>query len=178
MTNRPLYGLVAEFLEPEAVLRAAQAAREARYRKMDAYTPYLVEELAETIGLKHTGIPFCTWLCGLAGGVGGYAMQYYSAVHDYPLNVGGRPLHSWPAFVPITFELTILGAALGAALAMLIFSGLPRPHHPIFETPFFRERNASRFYLCIEASDPRFDRSGTRAFLEIQSPQHIWEVPS
>jgi hypothetical protein len=171
-----LYGLVAEFLEPQALLRAAQAARFARYRRMDAFTPYFVEGVAEQLGVGMTGVPLCTWLCGVVGGVTGYGMQYYSAVRDYPLNVGGRPLHSWPAFIPITFELAVLGAALGAALAMLIFNGLPRLHHPIFETPFFRERNGSHFYLCIEARDRHFDLEKTRAFLAAQSPQHIWEV--
>jgi hypothetical protein len=143
---------------------------------MDAFTPYFVAGVAEQLGVGMTGVPLCTWLCGVIGGVTGYGMQYYSAVRDYPLNVGGRPLHSWPAFIPITFELTVLGAALGAALAMLIFNGLPRLHHPIFETPFFRERNGSHFYLCIEARDRHFDLEKTRAFLAAQSPQHIWEV--
>ena len=103
-------------------------------------------------------------------------MQLYSATVDYPLNVGGRPLHSWPAFVPITFELTVLAAAFGAVFSMLVFNGLPRLHHPIFETPFFRERNAARFYLCIEARDRKFLEEKTRTFLQEQGPEHVWEV--
>jgi hypothetical protein len=97
-------------------------------------------------------------------------------VIDYPLNVGGRPLRSWPAFIPVTFELTVLCAALGAVLGMLALNGLPRPHHPIFETPFFVERNQSRFYLCIEATDRQFDKEDTREFLWNQGPAEIWEV--
>jgi hypothetical protein len=173
-----LHGLVAEFREPGQLLAATQAARRARYKSMDAYTPYPVEGLAEALGMRFTDVPLTTLLCGIGGGAFGYGMQLYSAVVDYPLNVGGRPLHSWPAFVPITFELTVLAAALGAALSMLVYNGLPRPQHPIFETPFFRERNASRFYLCIEARDRRFAPDKTRAFLEEQAPEHVWEVPA
>lgn len=178
MKAQPLHGLVAEFLEPGALLAAVEAARREKYRAMDAYTPYPVEGVAEALGMRFTGIPLTTLICGVVGGATGYGMQFYSAVIDYPLNVGGRPLHSWPAFIPITFELTVLFAALSAALSMLIFNGLPRPHHPIFETPFFRERNASRFYLCIEARDRRFDAAKTRRFLEEHRPEHIWEVPA
>jgi hypothetical protein len=178
MNERALYGMVAEFLEPERLLAAVRAARAARYKRMDAYTPYPVEGLAEALGMRFTGVPLTTLLCGIGGGAAGYAMQLYSAAVDYPLNVGGRPLHSWPAFIPITFELTVLAAAFGAALSMLFFNGLPRPHHPIFETPFFRERNASRFYLCIEAADRKFRVDKTRAFLEEYGPEHVWEVPA
>jgi hypothetical protein len=174
----PLYGLVAEFLEPRSLLMAASDAREAGHRRMDAYTPYPVEGLAENLGMQSTAVPRITLLCGIAGGVIAYGMQYYSAVIDYPLNVGGRPLHSWPAFVPILFELTILGAALGAVFSMIFLNGLPRLHHPIFETPFFTARNASRFYLCIEAHDPLFDEAKTRVLLQRQSPAAIWEVRS
>ncbi|MBN8421305.1 MAG: DUF3341 domain-containing protein [Verrucomicrobia bacterium] len=173
-----LYGLVAEFVEPKDLLAAVNEARNASYSHMDAYTPYPVEGLAEKLGMRSNAVPLITLLCGIAGGTIAYGMQYYSAVIDYPLNVGGRPLHSWPAFVPILFELTILGAAIGAVFSMIFLNGLPRLHHPIFETPFFTARNASRFYLCIEACDPQFDESKTRALLEKQSPAIIWEVRS
>lgn len=176
MKERALYGLAAEFLEPEPLLAAVRAARDARYKRMDAYAPYPVEGLAEALGMRFTGVPLTTLLFGIGGGTTGYAMQLYSAAVDYPLNVGGRPLNSWPAFVPIIFELTVLAAAFGAALSMLIFNGLPCLHHPIFETPFFRERNSSHFYLCIETADRKFDAEKTRAFLEKQAPEHIWEV--
>ncbi len=177
MKNRALFGLAAEFLGPEPLLAAVRAAREAQYRRMDAYAPYAVEGLGEALGMRFTGVPLATLLCGIGGGATGYAMQLYSAAVDYPLNVGGRPPHSWPAFIPITFELTVLAGAFGAALSMLVFNGLPRLHHPIFDTPFFTERNASRFYLCIEARDRRFDENRTREFLLKQGPEHVWEVP-
>ena len=126
--------------------------------------------------MRRTWVPLITLLCGVAGGLGGYGMEAYSAVFDYPLNVGGRPLHSWPAFIPVTFELTVLCAALGAVVGMLALNGLPRPHHPIFETPLFAERNQSRFYLCIEATDHLFDRNRTKEFLGNWRPAEIWEV--
>lgn len=177
MNDRRLYGLVAEFPEPVPLLAAVRAARDADYRRIDAYSPFPVEGLAEALGMRFTGVPICTLLCGIAGGATGYAMQLYSAAVDYPLNVGGRPFHSWPAFIPITFELTVLAASFGAALSMLVFNGLPRPHHPIFETPFFAERNSSHFYLCIEARDRKFDLGRTRALLEAHGPENVWEVP-
>ena len=127
-------------------------------------------------GMRRTYVPLCTLLGGIAGGLTGYGMQFYSAAIDYPLNVGGRPLHSWPAFVPITFELTVLFAALSAAISMLAFNGLPRPHHPIFEMPHFEERNASHFYLAIEARDGLFQAEEVRAFLAGQKPGAVWEV--
>ena len=178
MKRCELYGLVAEFSEPESLLAAARGAYTSGYRRMDAFTPYPVEDIAEAIGMRRTWVPFVTLICGIVGGLTGYGMQAYSAIIDYPLNVGGRPLHSWPAFVPVTFELTVLCAALGAALGMLALNGLPRPNHPIFDTPFFTERNQSRFYLCIEAADRQFDREETWKFLQKQRPEHIWEVPT
>lgn len=174
----PLHGLVAEFSTAEALLEATREAYRLGYRKMDAYTPYPVEDLAQALGVNRTGVPFLTLLGGIAGGAIGLGMQVYSAGYDYPLNVGGRPLLSWPAFVPIAFELTILGACLAAIFGMLALNGLPCPHHPIFETPFFVERNASNFYLCIEANDPRFDLKETAAFMRTQWSQHVWEVPA
>lgn len=176
MKRPELYGIVAEFSEPEPLLAAARQAYACGYRQMDAYTPYPVEELAEAIGMRRTAVPLVTLICGMIGGIGGYFMEAYSAVVDYPLNVGGRPLHSWPAFVPVTFELTVLCAAFGAALGMLALNGLPRPNHPIFETPFFAERNQSRFYLCIEATDRQFSREDTKEFLRKQRPEQVWEV--
>lgn len=173
-----LYGIVAEFTDPESLLHAARRAYTSGYRRMDAFTPYPVDDLAEAIGMRRTWVPLITLLCGIAGGLGGYGMQAYSAIVDYPLNVGGRPLHSWPAFVPVTFELTVLCAALGAVVGMMALNGLPRPNHPIFETPFFAERNQSRFYLCIEATDRRFERRATTEFLHTLAPAEIWEVPA
>ncbi len=173
-----LYGLIAEFEEPAQVLAATKQVMAAGYRRVDAYTPFLVEGLAESLGMHNTGVPLICLLCGITGGLTGYGMQYFAAVIHYPINVGGRPLHSWPAFVPITFELTVLFAALGTVIGMLLLNRLPRHHHPVFETPFFEQRNQSHFYLCIEAKDPLFDRAGTEALLLKQKPAHVWEVPA
>lgn len=176
MNAARLYGLIAEFAEPEPLLTAARQAHAEGYRHVDAFTPYHVEGLAEAIGMHRTGVPLVTLICALAGATTGYGMQLYSATMDYPINVGGRPLHSWPSFVPITFELAVLFGAFGAAIGMLLLNGLPRPHHPVFETPFFSERNQSHFYLCIEAADTRFDRARTEDFLRKHNPANIWEV--
>jgi hypothetical protein len=178
MKDDRIYGLIAEFDEPEQVLEATRQAFALGYRRIDAYTPFHVEGLAEALGMRNTGVPLITLLCGITGGLTGYGMEYFSATIHYPINVGGRPLHSWPAFVPITFELTVLFAALGTVIGMLLLNGLPRPHHPVFETPFFEERNQSHFYLCIEAKDPLFDRSRTQDFLQKQNAANVWEVPA
>jgi Protein of unknown function (DUF3341) len=176
MNESTLHGLVAEFESAPPVLAAAKAAYAAGYRSMDAYTPYPVEDLAEALGVKKSRVSLITLICALCGSTTGYLMQYFSATSDYPINVGGRPLHSWPAFIPITFELTVLFGAIGGVIGMLALNGLPRPHHPIFETPHFEQRNASRFYLCIEASDPLFDQHKTKAWLETLQPAAVWEV--
>ena len=171
-----LYGLVAEFADADALLRAARGAHGRGFRKMDAYAPCPVEGLAEAVGMHFNGVPILCLLGGLTGAAVAYGMQAFSAIRDYPLNVGGRPLHSWPSFIVITFELTVLFAALAAVLGMLLLNRLPQPHHPIFNTPHFTERNASRFYLCLEALDPCFDRAETHALLDRYAPLHIWEV--
>ena len=178
MNSSELHGLIAEFDEPEALIEAARQAYAAGYRRLDAYTPFHVEGLVEALGMHNTGVPIITLLCGITGGLTGYGMQYFAAAIHYPLNIGGRPLHSWPSFIPITFELTVLFAALGTVVGMLMLNGLPRPHHPVFETPFFEERNQSHFYLCIEARDPLFDRGETQQFLLKQKPANVWEVPA
>lgn len=170
------YGLVAEFSSPEEVLEAARRAWGSGYRSMDAFTPFAVEGLAEAIGFPKTRVPLVTLLCGLAGGAGGYFMMWYSATISYPLNVGGRPLHSWPAFIPITFELAVLCASLGTVIGMLALNGLPRPHHPIFNTPHYADRSGSRFYLCVKADDRLYDPAGTREFLRQAGASEVWEV--
>jgi hypothetical protein len=176
-TDHPLHGLVAEYETPEELLAGAQKAHASGYRRMDAYTPFAVEGLEECLEAHGRRVSLITLLCGITGGLTGYGMQAFAAMFDYPLNVGGRPLHSWPAFIPITFELTILFAAVGGAIGMFILNGLPCPHHPIFDTPHFEERNEARFYLCIETKDPLFDAGRTREFLDSTHPAHIWEVP-
>jgi hypothetical protein len=172
----PIYGLMAEFDNPEALLAAARRARQEGYRRMDAYTPFPIEELAEAIGFHHTRLPLVVLIGGVVGCVGGYLLQYYASVIGYPLNVGGRPFHSWPSFIPVTFEMTILVAAFSAVLGMLALNGLPRPHHPVFNAPRFALATRDRFFLCIEAADPKFDREGTKLFLESLNPREVFEV--
>ena len=169
-------GLAAEFKTPDELLYAAKHAYSEGYRKIDAFSPYHVDGLSEALGQSRKGVAAITLLGGILGGTLGYAMLYYSAVMDYPINVGGRPLHSWPAFVPVTFELTILFAALGAAIGMLALNRLPQLHHPAFEIPNFAERSDHRFYLYIESSDPLFSLRTTSAFLRRQNPAHVWPV--
>jgi Protein of unknown function (DUF3341) len=171
-----LFGLMVSFDHPEALLDAARAAREAGYRRIDAYSPYPVEGLSEALELRQTRLPWIVLIGGVIGAVGGYIMQYYASVIDYPLNVGGRPLHSWPAFIPITFELTILAAAVFAVLGMLALNGLPQPYHPVFNVPEFELASRSRFFLTIEAADPQFNLEETRRFLESLGGESVSEI--
>jgi hypothetical protein len=174
--NLSLYGLMAEFDKPENLLVAARRAYQEGYRRMDAYTPFPIEGLAEAIGFHHTRLPFIVLMGGIFGAVAGFGLFYYTEVIDYPLNVGGKPFFSWPAFIPITFETTILFAALSAVLGMLALNGLPMPYHPVFNVPQFALATRDRFFLCIEARDPKFDREGTRKFLESLGAQEVSEV--
>jgi hypothetical protein len=171
-----IHGLLAEFTTPEALLAATRQAYDAGYRRMDAYSPFPVEGLAEALGSRHTWVPAIVLAGGVAGGVGGFAMQYYAAVIDYPLNVGGRPFNSWPMFIPITFELTILAGALAALIGMLALNGLPRPYHPVFNVDSFGRASQDRFFLCIEAADPRFDRDQTAHFLDGLGAREVSDV--
>lgn len=168
-----VYGLVAEFTTTEALLTAAGRTRAAGYRQVDAYTPLPIEGLAEALGFGHTRLPEAVLLGGILGGAVGYLMQFYLTAVDYPLNVGGRPLHSWPAFIPVTFEMAILGASLAAVLGMLWLNQLPMPYHPLFNVPEFGLASRDRFFLCIEAQDPKFDLMATRRFLESLNPTRI-----
>jgi hypothetical protein len=175
--NRPeIYGVIAEFDSPTDIVVAARRAYEEGYRKMDAYTPFPVEELTEAIGFHHTRLPLIVLIGGICGCVGGFLFQYWVSAISYPLNVGGRPLNSWPAFIPVTFELTILAAALSAVLGMLALNGLPQPYHPVFNAREFELASRNRFFLCIEAEDPKFDRVKTRDFLNEMSPREVVEV--
>jgi hypothetical protein len=173
-SNRPpVYGLIAEFEDPNALLAAAHRAHDAGYRRMDAYTPFPIEALHEALGLHDTRLPMIVLIGGLFGCIGGYGLQYWVSVIAYPLNVGGRPLHSWPAFIPVTFETTILAAALSAVLGMLALNGLPQPFHPVFNVPRFALASRNRFFLCIEAIDPQFSIDGTRQFLDSLGPREV-----
>ena len=176
-TGPIIYGLLAEFADPEKVLAAARQAHQEGYRCLDAYSPFPVEGLAEALGRKPTVVPRIVLLGGLCGGLGGYFMQWYAMVLDYPINVGGRPFHSWPTFVPITFELTILAAAISAIVSMLALNRLPQPHHSVFNVPEFARASTDRFFLCVESSDPRFDPVTTKEFLEALKPISLREVP-
>jgi hypothetical protein len=173
----PIYGVMAEFETAQEILTATRQARAAGYRDMDAYTPYPVEGLADELGLRRTRVPFVVLVAGLVGAGVGFFMQYWTMAVDYPFNVGGRPQNSWPVFIPITFELMVLVAAFAALLGMLFLNGLPRPHHSVFNVPQFARASQDRFFLCIEATDPRFDREGTRQFLIGLHPTEVMEVP-
>jgi len=171
-----IYGVIAEFDTPTAVVAAARRAYEEGYRRMDAFTPYPIEELTEAIGIRHTRLPLLVLLGGITGALIGYGLQYWASVIYYPLNVGGRPLHSWPSFIPVTFEMTILVAALTAVFGMLALNGLPQPYHPVFNTPGFDLASRNHFFLCIEARDPRFNLEETRAFLNSLDPREVTDV--
>ena len=174
--EKKVYGLMAEFAEHDQLLRAARQAYAAGYRRMDAFSPFPVEELAEAIGHEYSMVPLITLIGGMIGGLGGYFMQWYSMASLYPLNVGGRPHNSWPNFIPITFELTILVASLSAFVSMLILNRLPQPHHPVFNAPDFQRASIDRFFLCLEVDDPKFERQATARFLESLQPIKVIEV--
>jgi len=166
MRRPAIYGLMAEFASGDSLVQAARRAYEAGYRRMDAYSPLPIDGLAEALGFRHTRVPLIVLIGGVVGCVGGFALQYWISAIDYPVNVGGRPYNSWPSFIPVTFELTILVAAVAALLGMLALNGLPMPYHPVFNVPRFAQATRDRFFLCIEAGDPKFDRETTRQFLE------------
>ncbi len=176
MIRPPIYGMMAEFETPTELVVAIRKARAAGYRLMDAYTPFPVEEVAEALQIHERRLPLLVLIGGIVGCIGGYALQYYLSVIAYPINIGGRPLHSWPAFIPITFETTVLVAALTTVFGMLALNGLPMPYHPVFNVPRFALASRDRFFLCIEATDPQFDREATRRFLERLDPRSIAEV--
>ncbi len=172
-----LYGLVAEFDTPSDMVVAAKAAYAAGYRKMDAYSPYPVEEASEAIGFHKTRVPLIVLMGGILGGLSGYALQYWINVIDYPLNIGGRPFHSWPAFIVPTFELTVLFAGLSGVFGMFALNGLPMPYHPLFNVERFGAVTRDKFFVCIEAADPKFDLVNTQQFLMALKPLSISEVP-
>jgi hypothetical protein len=178
MSGAPtLYAIVAEFGEPEKLVEAVHRCR-ARYANINAYAPYAVDGLAEAVGFRRNRVALCALLGGVAGAIGIYALMWYSAVVDYPINSGGRPLDAWQVFIIPTFEVTVLGAALAAFIGMLVLNGLPRLNHPIFNAPDFDLASRNRFFLSVRASDARFDPEGARAFLAQLAPIRVFEVPA
>jgi hypothetical protein len=172
-----LFALLAKFDTPEALASAASQAYEAGYRKFDAYSPFPLEELPRAMRLKPSPLPYLVFAGGLAGALGGFAMQTFATVIDYPLNIGGRPLFAWPSYIPITFELTILMGALAGVLGLFFFTRLPQPYHPVFNSPDFIEHGSSdAFYLEIQAIDPQFELDETRRFLEGLSAAQVVEI--
>ena len=176
MKRPEIYGLMAEFPDPASVVAAARRVREAGYRKVDAFSPYPIEELSEALEFHKSKLPLLVLIGGGAGLAGGYGLQYWSSVIEYPLNIGGRPFHSWVSFIPVTFETTILFAAFGAVFGMLALNGLPMPYHPVFNAPRFALASRDRFFLCIEATDPKFERYATEKFLASLHPVGVSEV--
>jgi len=175
--NSTVYGVMAEFDTPTVLVHAAKSAYDAGYRNMDTYTPYPLEEAAEAIGIHDNKVSLVVLIGAMFGMCGGYGLQYWVSAVTYPLNIGGKPFHSWTAFIPVTFECTILGAALAAVIGMLALNGLPRPYHPVFNSPNFVRASRDRFFLCIESEDPKFRLDDTKRFLEGFHPQEVTEVP-
>jgi len=174
----PLHGIMAEFENPTEFVAAIHAVKKAGYEGFDAYSPMPVEEAAEAMELHGSRLPLMVLCAGIAGFCFGYFLAYWTGAINYPINVGGRPLHSWPAYIPILFECTVLFAALTAVFGMLGLNSLPQPYHPVFNVDRFALASSDRFFVCIEATDPRFDREDTRRFLESLSPVEVSEVES
>jgi len=171
-----IYGLMMEVSSPEELIKIAMKAHVEGYRKMDAYSPFPIEGLSEALGSRRTRLPIFVFFCGLFGFALGFGMQYYSSVIAYPLNIGGKPLNSVASFIPVSFELTILFASLGAAIGMLWSNGLPKPYHPVFHVDEFEKASRDGFFLCIEAADRKFDRKKTETFLKSLEAGEIYEV--
>ncbi|HVO69710.1 MAG TPA: DUF3341 domain-containing protein [Aggregatilineaceae bacterium] len=172
-----IYGLMAEFDDSEALLKAAQRTREAGYRRFDAYSPFPIDGLSEALDMRRTAISWLVLAGGIVGGLAGFGLQFYVAVIAMPIHVGGKPLNSWPSFVPVTFETTILGAALAGVLGLLLLNRLPMPYHPVFNVEHFARASQDGFFLCIETVDPLFDLQNTRDFLHNLGPREVYDVP-
>jgi hypothetical protein len=173
-----VYGLLAEFDSPSELLAATRRAYGEGYRKMEAYSPFPVHEVAEALGMQKSYVPLVTLVGGILGGLTAYLLQYWINVIAYPINIGGRPLHSWPAFIIVTFEMTVLFAGIAATFGMFALNGLPQPYHPIFNSEEFAEATRDKFFLCIESTDPRFERADTEKFLLDLNPKAVTEVPN
>jgi hypothetical protein len=171
-----LYGVMAQFDNPTDLVAAARRTYEAGYRRINGYSPYPIEELSEAIGFTRTSLPLIVLLGGILGGLGGFFMQYWMEVINYPLNVGGKPYNSWPAFIPITFECTVLVAAFAAVLGMLMLNKLPQPYHPVFNAPNFALATRDSFFLVIEASDRKFEHDEVMSFMKSLEPKDLIDV--
>ncbi len=178
-TSPETYGLMAEFKSSDELVEAAHQAKAAGYEKVEAYSPFPIEEVSEALGHKRSKVALITLIGGTVGALTGFFLQYWTQVYVYPMNVGGRPHNSWPSFIVVTFELTILFAALSAVFGMILLNRLPQPYHPVFNVERFAERaSKDRFFLCIEAADNKYDREGTEAFLRRLNPREVAEVES
>ena len=174
-TRPTLFGLMAEFDTADQLLEATVRTTAAGYKRVEAYSPFPIEGLAEAIGF-HTRLPLIVLVAGIIGALSGFLLQYWVSVINYPLNIGGRPLNSWPSFIPVTFEMTILVAGLTAVIAMIVLNGLPMPYHPVFNVPRFELASNDRFFLTIEAMDTQFQLNQTRTFLEGLGSKGVYEV--
>jgi hypothetical protein len=172
-----LYGLVAEFDSSEALIAATRRTREAGYRRLDAFTPFPVDEMVDVMEVRDFSIPLIMLVGAIVGAMFGFGLIYYGNVISYSFNIGGQPLYGWPTYVPITFECTVLICSFFGFIGMFVLNRLPQPYHPVFGVPGFEKASIDRFFLCIEARDPRFDAQETRRFLESLSPARVSEAP-
>ena len=177
MKTAETYGLLAEFAGPEQLVHAAEELHAGGYRRVESYSPFAVEGIAQAFHFRPLAVAFIFLVASVLGASGGYFMQYYASVISYPENVGGRPLHSWPSFVPITFELGVLGGVLGGILGMLVLNRLPRYSHPISNVDRFRAASSDAFFLCVEATDPHFQTEMTAGLLRRAGAIKVTEVP-
>lgn len=172
-----IYGLMAEFSGADQLLAATQHTHDAGYQRIDAYSPFPIDGLGEALGFTRSSISWIVLVGGIVGGVAGFGLQYFVSVIANPINVGGKPLFSWPAFMPVTFETTILGAAVAGVIGLLLLNRLPMPYHPVFNVDSFMRASQDGFFLCIESADPKFDAQATREFLQSLQPREVYDVP-